>query len=192
MLLFFLIFSQKPEEKPETKKITEQDSIDTALSELAELTLSEELPSSKPTHERKSSVSSVSSETHTANQAASVPPSSPNIENFYKEVQRYEKIVNSLMTKTLNGTTPLDIKWKELQDILEKDASKRSVSISKLFPEKNRNMLSVPYDHSRVLLPTETDNYINAAHIRVSFFTRKSHFEEKKNSNNFKHDRAIK
>lgn len=98
---------------------------------------------------------------------ASVPPSSSNIETFYKEVQRYEKMVNGLTTKTLNGTTPLEIKWKELNELLEKDAAKRTVSISKLFPEKNRNMLSVPYDHSRVLLPTETDNYINAAHIRV-------------------------
>lgn len=40
--------------------------------------------------------------------------------------------------------------------------------MSKLFPEKNRSMLHVPYDHARVLLPTETDNYINAAHVRVS------------------------
>lgn len=100
--------------------------------------------------------------------SAVVPPSSANIENFYKEVQRYEKIVNGLVTKTLNGTTPIEIKWKELHDLLDKDANKRTVSVSKLFPEKNRNMLSVPYDHSRVLLPTETDNYINAAHIRVS------------------------
>lgn len=99
---------------------------------------------------------------------ASVPPSSANIEHFFKEVQRYEKIVNGLATKTLNGTTPLQIKWKNLHDLLEKDIDKRTVSVSKLFPEKNRNMLSVPYDHARVLLPTETDNYINAAHIRVS------------------------
>lgn len=104
-----------------------------------------------------------------ASSNASVPPSSSNIETFYREVQRYEKMVNGLTTKTLNGTTPLEIKWRELHDLLEKDATKRTVSISKLFPEKNRNMLSVPYDHSRVLLPTETDNYINAAHIRVSF-----------------------
>lgn len=112
--------------------------------------------------------SSSSSSSAAAAAPASVPPSSANIETFYKEVQRYEKMVNGLTTKTLNGTTPLEIKWKELHDLLEKDATKRTVSISKLFPEKNRNMLSVPYDHSRVLLPTETDNYINAAHIRVS------------------------
>lgn len=49
-----------------------------------------------------------------------------------------------------------------------KDASNRTVAVSKLFPEKNRNMLCVPYDHARVLLPTETDNYINAAHLKVS------------------------
>lgn len=97
-----------------------------------------------------------------------VPPSTADIENFYKEVQRYEKTINSLTTKTLNGTTPLETKWKELQHTLKKDSAKRTVGISKLFPEKNRNMLAVPYDHARVLLPTETDNYINAAHIQVS------------------------
>lgn len=159
------------------EKCSEPDSIESALTELTELTLCEEKATLKShtdamTHERKSSISSVSSDSNSAvprsTTPASVPPSSPNIENFYKEVQRYEKTVNSLTTKTLNGTTPLDIKWKELHDMLEKDASKRTVNISKLFPEKNRNMLSVPFDHSRVLLPTETDNYINAAHIRVS------------------------
>lgn len=41
-----------------------------------------------------------------------------NIEAFFKDVQRYERIVNSLATKTLNGTTPLEIKWKELHDLL--------------------------------------------------------------------------
>lgn len=170
---------QEPDIKPviDVEKSSEQDSIESALTELTELTLSEERAASKShtdtmTHERKSSISSVSSDSNSAiprsTTPASVPPSSPNIENFYKEVQRYEKTVNSLTTKTLNGTTPLDIKWKELHDMLEKEASKRTVNISKLFPEKNRNMLSVPFDHSRVLLPTETDNYINAAHIRVS------------------------
>lgn len=170
---------QEPDTKPviDIEKSSEPDSIETALTELTELTLSEEKSASKfhtdaMAHERKSSISSVSSDSNSAiprsSTPASVPPSLPNIENFYREVQRYEKTVNSLTTKTLNGTTPLDIKWKELHDMLEKDASKRTVNISKLFPEKNRNMLSVPFDHSRVLLPTETDNYINAAHIRVS------------------------
>lgn len=154
--------------------IDKNDSIEKAL---AEISLDEEELNIKPKidNESKPSISAnlaelIAASTPTASAAtnAVVPPSSANIENFYKEVQRYEKTVNGLTTKTLNGTTPIEIKWKELNDLLEKDANKRTVSVSKLFPEKNRNMLSVPYDHSRVLLPTETDNYINAAHIRVS------------------------
>lgn len=155
------------DEKPPVDK---NDSIEQALTELC---LAEEELATKPKVEleTKSAISSHLAEliaSSTVVSTASVPPSSANIENFYKEVQRYEKIVNGLATKTLNGTTPIETKWKELIDLLEKDAAKRTVSVSKLFPEKNRNMLSVPYDHSRVLLPTETDNYINAAHIRVS------------------------
>lgn len=163
--------------KPSDNKpsVDKNDSIEKAL---AEISLDEDELMVKPKleNESKPSISSnlaelIAASTPTASTAATnavVPPSSANIENFYKEVQRYEKIINGLTTKTLNGTTPIEIKWKELNDLLDKDANKRTVSVSKLFPEKNRNMLSVPYDHSRVLLPTETDNYINAAHIRVS------------------------
>lgn len=195
LLKFNFDFSQtKAEEKiPEVRPTSDEkppvnknDSIERALTELS---LAEEELSIKPKVEIETNpainshlaeliaTSSVLSKTDgdgtkaTSVSTASVPPSSANIENFYKEVQRYEKIVNGLTTKTLNGTTPLEIKWKELHDLLDKDAAKRTVSVSKLFPEKNRDMLSVPYDHSRVLLPTETDNYINAAHIRVSAAT---------------------
>lgn len=159
--------SRASDEKP---PIDKNDSIEKALTDLS-LAEEETNVKQKIDVETKPAISSHLAEliaSSTVVSTASVPPSSANIENFYKEVQRYEKIVNGLITKTLNGTTPLEIKWKELHDLLEKDATKRTVSVSKLFPEKNRNMLSVPYDHSRVLLPTETDNYINAAHIRVS------------------------
>lgn len=172
------MFSQKPietvvptilkanDEKPPVDK---NDSIEKALTELC---LAEEKlnTKSKIDVDPIQGVSTDSTASSNAVGGASVPPSSSNIENFYKEVQRYEKFVGGLTTKTLNGTTPIEIKWRELNELLEKDASKRTASISKLFPEKNRNMLSVPYDHSRVLLPTETDNYINAAHVRVSFY----------------------
>lgn len=146
----------------ELSSTSKEDSIEKALADLA---LAEEEANAKA--KTDSEIKSMASDSAVAN-TASVPPSSSNIENFYKEVQRYEKMVNGLTTKTLNGTTPLEIKWKELHELLEKEEGKRKVSVSKLFPEKNRNMLSVPYDHSRVLLPTTTDNYINAAHIRVS------------------------
>ncbi|XP_055596955.1 tyrosine-protein phosphatase non-receptor type 23-like [Uranotaenia lowii] len=89
---------------------------------------------------------------------------------FHKEVERLEKFIDSMNIKTLNGTTPLDGKWKELQDLLVKDESKRQVSVARLFPEKNRSMDCVPYDHARVTLPTSTDNYINAVFVKVSNF----------------------
>lgn len=49
-----------------------------------------------------------------------------------------------------------------------KEESKRQVSVARLFPEKNRSIDCVPYDHARVTLPTATDNYINAAFVKVS------------------------
>lgn len=159
------------------KPIESFDSIDNALSELSlsEDVLNQSLGDAPAKGTFSSSLSELITQSTvapsvvpTATPTTSVPPNAVNIENFYKELQRYEKIVNGLTTKTLNGTTPLEIKWKELMDLLDKDAGKRTVVVSKLFPEKNRNMLSVPYDHSRVLLPTATDNYINAAHVRVS------------------------
>ncbi|XP_062563625.1 tyrosine-protein phosphatase non-receptor type 23 [Armigeres subalbatus] len=85
---------------------------------------------------------------------------------FHKEVERLEKFIDSLNVKTLNGTTPLDGKWKELQDLLVKEESKRQMSIARLFPEKNRSIDCVPYDHARVTLPTATDNYINAVFVK--------------------------
>nr|XP_029731324.1 LOW QUALITY PROTEIN: tyrosine-protein phosphatase non-receptor type 23 [Aedes albopictus] len=87
---------------------------------------------------------------------------------FHKEVERLEKFIDSLNVKTLNGTTPLDGKWKELQDLLVKEESKRQVSVARLFPEKNRSIDCVPYDHARVTLPTATDNYINAAFVKFN------------------------
>lgn len=37
---------------------------------------------------------------------------------FHKEVERLERFIETSTIKTLNGTTPLDGKWKELQDSL--------------------------------------------------------------------------
>jgi len=36
---------------------------------------------------------------------------------FTQEVERLEKVVEGLNNKTLNGPTPLDLKWKELQEL---------------------------------------------------------------------------
>lgn len=88
------------------------------------------------------------------------------LNQFHKEVEGLEKYMEALTVKTLSGITPLANKWKELQDLLVKDESSRSISVAKLFPDKNRFTDSLPYDHGRVLLPTATDNYINAVLVK--------------------------
>lgn len=39
------------------------------------------------------------------------------LSQFVQEVEKFEKFVEGLNIKTLNGPTPLDIKWNELQDL---------------------------------------------------------------------------
>lgn len=86
---------------------------------------------------------------------------------FHKDVERYEKLIESLNVKMLNGHTPLSAKWKELQDLLERDAGTRSTTIGRLFPDKNRSVDCLPFDQARVKLDKSTDDYINAAYIKV-------------------------
>lgn len=88
------------------------------------------------------------------------------LKQFHKEVEGLEKFTEILTVKTLNGVTPLANKWKELQDLLVKDESNRSVAVARLFPDKNRSIDCLPYDHARVHLPTATDNYINAVLVK--------------------------
>lgn len=40
------------------------------------------------------------------------------LKNFHKEIERLEKLIEMLNVKNLNGTTQLDGKWKDLQDLL--------------------------------------------------------------------------
>lgn len=85
---------------------------------------------------------------------------------FHKEVERYEKMIESLNVKMLNGNTPLVNKWKDLQDLLVRDEAKRTTAIARLFPEKNRSTDCIPFDHARVVLQRSTDDYINAAYVK--------------------------
>lgn len=86
---------------------------------------------------------------------------------FHSEVERLEKFLEGVNIKTLNGSTPLDKKWQELQNLLVKEAGKRTATVAKLFPEKNRSSDCIPYDHARVQLPTATDDYVNACYVKV-------------------------
>ncbi|KAH8270247.1 hypothetical protein KR018_006177 [Drosophila ironensis] len=87
---------------------------------------------------------------------------------FQKEVESYEKLLENLHVKMLNGKTQLGAKWQELQQLLDKESAnnKRSTTIAKLFPEKNRSLDCLPYDHARVKLDKQTDDYINAAYMK--------------------------
>ncbi|KDR21340.1 Tyrosine-protein phosphatase non-receptor type 23 [Zootermopsis nevadensis] len=88
------------------------------------------------------------------------------LNQFVQEVGKYEKFVDGLTTKTLNGPTPLDMKWKELLELQEIDAHKRSISVARCYPMKNRFSDILPYDHSRIELPSTKDDYINASYIK--------------------------
>lgn len=85
---------------------------------------------------------------------------------FVQEVEKYEKFVDTLTTKTLNGPTTLEVKWKEILDKQDADVQKRSISVARCYPMKNRSADILPYDYSRVELVTTKDDYINASHIR--------------------------
>lgn len=87
---------------------------------------------------------------------------------FSRELEKYEKYVEALTTKTLSGPTTLDVKWKEIQDSQELDAQKRIISVARCYPMKNRFPDILPYDYSRVELKSTKDDYINASFIKVS------------------------
>lgn len=86
---------------------------------------------------------------------------------FLVEVEKYEKFIDGLTTKTLNGPTTLDIKWKEIQDKQDIETQKRSISVARCYPMKNRSADILPYDSTRVELLSAKDDYINACHVRV-------------------------
>lgn len=85
---------------------------------------------------------------------------------FVQESEKFEKFVDTLTTKTLNGPTTLEVKWKEITDKQDADMQKRSISVARCYPMKNRSPDILPYDYSRVELVTTKDDYINASHIR--------------------------
>ncbi|XP_026289340.1 tyrosine-protein phosphatase non-receptor type 23 isoform X1 [Frankliniella occidentalis] len=88
------------------------------------------------------------------------------LNQFTQDVEKYEKFVEGLTLKTLNGPTPLDIKWKEINELQEKDSHRRSISVARCYPMKNRFSDILPYDCSRIELPSTKDDYINASHMK--------------------------
>ena len=67
----------------------------------------------------------------------------------------------------IHDKVSFDSMWRELNVAIEKDENQRkTISIARCYPMKNRLPDVLPYDHTRVELPTTKDDYINASHIR--------------------------
>lgn len=90
------------------------------------------------------------------------------LKQFVQEVDKFEKFCDTLVTKTLNGPTTLDVKWKEIQDRQDNEGYNRSISVARCYPLKNRFPDILPYDYSRVELRTTKDDYINASYVKVN------------------------
>lgn len=101
----------------------------------------------------------------------SVLPSKPldNDDTKYlikQEIDKFEKFVDVLGNKTLNGPTNIELKWKEIQDQQEKEGDKKIISVARCYPLKNRFSDILPYDFGRVVLTSMEDDYINATYIK--------------------------
>lgn len=102
----------------------------------------------------------------TNQQAHKDPLADPEIvAKLASEVEKLDKLVDGLTRKSLNGPTPLDARLKEVQDLQEKESSRRSISVARCYPMKNRLPDVLPYDHNRVELAMTKDDYINASLI---------------------------
>ncbi|XP_066141791.1 tyrosine-protein phosphatase non-receptor type 23 [Euwallacea fornicatus] len=98
----------------------------------------------------------------------SKPLNNPDVKAlFNQDLEKLEKYVETLTTKTLSGPTTLEVKWKEIQDNQEpQDALKRTISVARCYPMKNRFPDILPYDYSRVELKSASDDYINASFVK--------------------------
>ena len=80
------------------------------------------------------------------------------------ELRKFE----SLVEKFCSDRTALDSLWKDMNiRSEEKDPRFRpAISVARCYPMKNRLPDVLPFDVTRVELPTTKDDYINASHVR--------------------------
>ncbi|XP_036394745.1 tyrosine-protein phosphatase non-receptor type 23 [Megalops cyprinoides] len=83
------------------------------------------------------------------------------------ELERFRAAVQSLERPQPDAGAPseLDLRWKELQELQEKDARQLSIAIARCYSMKNRHQDIMPYDRNRVVLQSGKDDYINASTI---------------------------
>ncbi|XP_041100958.1 tyrosine-protein phosphatase non-receptor type 23-like isoform X2 [Polyodon spathula] len=86
------------------------------------------------------------------------------VTRLWAELERFRAVVEAL-ERPGQGTSELDARWKELQDLQEKDARQLSIAIARCYSMKNRHQDIMPYDRNRVVLQSGKDDYINASTV---------------------------
>ena len=81
------------------------------------------------------------------------------------ETEKLASSVANLCSRTLGGPSPLEVKWKEVQEMVEQVGGRRSVSVARCYPALNRVPDVLPYDQTRVELQGGKDDYINASRV---------------------------
>ncbi|XP_055760494.1 tyrosine-protein phosphatase non-receptor type 23-like [Salvelinus fontinalis] len=89
------------------------------------------------------------------------------IARLCSELERFRSAVESLERPSVDegGLSPLDARWKELQEGQERDARQLSIAIARCYTMKNRHQDVMPYDCNRVLLRSGKDDYINGSYV---------------------------
>ena len=92
--------------------------------------------------------------------------------NPYDDLAVQEKLLEEVkdLEAKIEDRVQLDGLWKEMNMASEKifadGERKATISVARCYPMKNRAPDILPYDETRVELPTTKDDYINASHVR--------------------------
>ena len=84
----------------------------------------------------------------------------------YEDKQTLDKLMRDMdkLSKSFEDDKFFNEKWKRI-NALWMD-TKLNVSVARCYPMKNRSSEVLPFDSSRVEMPTTKDDYINASHIQ--------------------------
>lgn len=108
---------------------------------------------------------------HVEDRIKTVPKENPFINKSYvsrivQEAEKFEKFVDKLTMKTLNGSIPLDIIWNEYTTQQDKFSRIQPTVEGRKYNDKNRCVNTIPYDSNRVILSSVEPDYINASLIK--------------------------
>ncbi|XP_050667403.1 tyrosine-protein phosphatase non-receptor type 23 isoform X2 [Leptidea sinapis] len=87
------------------------------------------------------------------------------LNRFTQEVHNLKTLVETLGRETPSGLTPLDSKWKALQELCAKENARKSTEVARRH-SSIRTTDVVPFDDHRLTLDSDPDAYINASHYK--------------------------